>query len=80
MLKIKDSIDLNKILEMSNFEYEADCSYEEQWSYAQYCDGNIVLDCNDNKNIYIRGVDDTKLDLLYDLIKADLVEKVEGDE
>jgi hypothetical protein len=76
MLKIKDNVDIDDILKMSNFEYEADSDYEGGWHYAQYCDGNIVLDVSDNETIKIKGIDESELDLLYDLIKADLVEKV----
>ena len=76
MLKIKDNVNIDDVLKMSNFDYEADSSYEEGWCYAQYCDGNIVLDVTDGETIKIKGIDETELDILYDLIKADLVEKV----
>ena len=79
MLKIKDNVNIDDILEMSDFTYEADSSYEEGWCYAQYCDGNIVLDVTDNETIKIKGIDETNLDLLYDLIQAGLVEKVNGE-
>lgn len=77
MLKIKDNVDFNEILKMSNFDYEADCDYEAGYSYAIYFDGNIVLDVSDDVNVFIRGIDNSEFDLLYDLIKAGLVEKVE---
>lgn len=89
MLKIKDNSKLKDIIEKYDFEYEADSDYEGGWSYAIYMKDGIVLDVSKcfhldtqgdiitNKNdIEIYGIDNSKLDILYDLIKADLVEKV----
>ena len=76
MLKIRDGIDL-KELEKFGFEYYSNknssyygCCYK-QLSY-----GNVFI--NDYHNICIYNEKSTfELDDLYDLIKADLVEKVE---
>ena len=77
MLKIKDNVDFEKIIKKYNLNYEADSDYEAGWHYASYDDGNIFFDVSDNKNVFICGQDNTRLDLLYDLIRADLVEKVD---
>lgn len=90
MLKIKDNSKFNEIIKKYNFEYEADSDYESGWAYAIYMKDGIVLDVSKcfeldeqgeivtNKNdIEIYGIDNSKLDILYDLIKADLVEKIE---
>lgn len=76
MLKIKDSVDL-KELEKYGFKYHKDLVYKpkyKEWSV-------IEVSINPNtKIIKIAGVPDlfhTVEDTLYDLIKADLVEKVE---
>lgn len=76
MLKIKDNVEFQKIIDKYDLDYESGGSYEEGY-FAYYDDGNIFFDVTDSKNIYIYGNDVSKLDLLYDLIKADLVEKVE---
>ena len=84
MLKIKDNVDL-KELEKFGFEFDEEthcyykrclgtfnkimiCDYED----IDVCKGLIVFhnDSAFNTTLY--------LDTLYDLIKADLVEKVEG--
>ena len=77
MLKIKDNSKFQQIIDKYDLDYEADSDYEIGYNYACYDDGNIFFDVSDNENIYIYGTDNTKLDLLYDLIKANLVEKVE---
>ncbi len=77
MLKIKDNVNFEKIIDKYNLNYEADSDYESGWCYASYDDGNIFFDVSDNKNVFIYGQDNTNLELLYDLIKADLVEKVD---
>lgn len=88
MLKIKDNSKFKEIIRKYNFEYEADS--EEGYSYAIYIKDGIIFDVSKcfeydeqgdvriNKNdIEIYGIDNSKLDILYDLIKADLVEKVD---
>lgn len=90
MLKIKDNSKLKDILEKYDFEYDADSDYEGGWHYAIYMKDGIVFDVTnaiyensyetefDNHNtVEIYGIDNSKLDILYDLIKADLVEKVD---
>lgn len=90
MLKIKDNSKLNDIIENYNFEYEADSDYESGYSYAIYMKDGIVIDVSkcfefdeqgsiitNNNDIEIYGIDNSKLDILYDLIKADMIEKVE---
>ena len=72
MLKIKDDVDL-KELEKYGFKYdETDNSYSRE---------HIIINIDDNiynikntRKIYIVGSD--SLYIIYDLIKADLVEKV----
>lgn len=80
MLKIKDNVDL-KELEKFGFELNQTFKYYE-YGYDKY-DVSIyilildrVLHCS---TPYDYNTDDTDshLDILYDLIKADLVEKVE---
>lgn len=77
MLKLNDNSKLQQIVNKYDLNYDADCDYEAGINYACYDDGNIVFDVSDNENVYIYGIDNINLDLLYDLIKADLVEKVE---
>lgn len=83
MLKIKDNVDL-KVLEKYGFKY----------SRMIYIKDTVRNRCNlvENKKIYVdensrnisMGVGlfntDIELDTIYDLIKVDLVEKVESDE
>lgn len=84
MLKIKDKSKFNEIIEKYKMNYEADCDYEAGYSYAIYEKEGVVLDVSnwfegakDNEyDILIYGIDNSKLDILYDLIKDDLVEKV----
>lgn len=83
MLKIKDNVDL-KELEKFGFEYYEDFN---EWFYYGFTRPN------DNSEIRISITNDTRrihpsfdynvdfdmvYDKIYDLIKADLVEKVEG--
>jgi hypothetical protein len=69
MLKIKDNVDL-KELEKFGFRYDKDCLYK-QLDY-----GHIFI--NNYRNVCIYNEKSNfQLDTLYDLIKADLVEKVE---
>lgn len=77
MLKIKDKEKLNEIIEKYDLEYDADSDYESGWCYAEYFKDGTFIDVTDENNIAIHGIDSSNLDLLYDLIKADLVEKIE---
>lgn len=77
MLKIKDNIKLDDLMEQYNLDTEIiDGDYESSTP------GDIELSNNDGVFISTRtkkvyGLDCSNLDLLYDLIKANLVEKVE---
>lgn len=78
MLKIKDDVKLDDLME----EYNLDTEIIES-DYESSTPGDIELSNNDGVFISTRtkqvyGVDCSKLDLLYDLIKADLVEKVDN--
>ena len=84
MLKIKDNDKFyNEIIGKYNLEWDADCDYESGVNYAIYMKDGVVFDVNNctedlkEGTIYINGIDDSDLDILFDLIKADLVEKVE---
>lgn len=77
MLKIKDEIDL-KELEKFEISYidDKESSY---FGCCEYYDNNISLFINNAKVISIKAYTDKTLfdiDILYTLIKADLVEKV----
>lgn len=83
MLKIKDNKKfLQEVVYKYRLEYDADSDYEMGLNYANYMKEGIVFDvsnCSEDGEegtIYINGLDGTELDILYDLIKADLVEKV----
>ncbi len=75
MLKIKDNVKLDDLMEEYNLDTETiDADYENSRP------GDIELSNNDGVFISARtrqvyGIDLSSLDLLYDLIKADLVEK-----
>ena len=81
MLKIKDNVDL-KELEKFGFEYHG--IYDGIYHFAYHNDLDIEI-IEDDREIYSnKNIDDENdlifnkySDLLYDLIKADLVEKVE---
>ncbi len=83
MLKIKDNIDL-KELERYGFKYSQ--TSMEKYFYVYYLDNEFDLTIYEDDKILRLGycpIDDTGtyadtnyLDLLYDLIKADLIEKV----
>lgn len=70
MLKIKDNVDL-KVLEKVGFQQgKEDC-----YNYIVKKDYVVVgINVNENREIYCNNC---ALDLLYDLIQAGLVEKVE---
>lgn len=80
MLKIKDNVDLKEIVKKYNLDYEIiDGDYESCVpGDIEYFDKSEVFISENTKRIY--GIDCSSLDLLYDLIKANLVEKVESDE
>ena len=85
MLKIKDKSKFNEIVEKYNMEYEADSDYESGWHYACYYKDGVTFDVSnwfenakdEDYEIFVYGQDNDSLDILYDLTKADLVEKVE---
>lgn len=74
MLKIKDNVDKRKLLDMGFICYKGE--FIRQIS----CNAGISIDLDGVIGIF-RNDDCTnivdQLDLLYDLIKADLIEKVE---
>jgi hypothetical protein len=82
MLKIKDNVDL-KELEKFGFEYGEEDWDGNKWHF--YHSGEIYIDqLNENQPEFERvldtngyGYSDIDGETLYDLIKADLVEKVE---
>lgn len=80
MLKIKNKNKINEIVKKYNMEYDADSDYESGMNYAVYYEDGVFIDVTDEDNIKIYGIDSSSLDILYDLIKADLIEKVEIDE
>ena len=77
MLKIKDNVDL-KELEKFGLEYSCGYNYKE---YRLFEIEQIVVDCKtreiglEDTSVY-DIVTDKPLNILFDLIKADLVEKV----
>lgn len=71
MLKIKDNIDLTE-LEKFGFKNKSD--------YVKICGyGGRVIVLKNNRELFMEelGCDATCYDTIYDLIKADMVEKVE---
>lgn len=79
MLKIKDykkrdEEKFDELVEKYKLETEADSDYESGWSYYVAFDGGIFIDYY-NGEIY--GIDHSRLDLLYNLIKDGLIEKVD---
>lgn len=84
MLKIKDNSKFDEIVNKYDLDYDADSDYESGIHYAIYYKGGVTFDVSRCHNelkqddvIQIYGTDVEELDILYDLIKADLVEKVE---
>ena len=76
MLKIKDNVDLIKIVEDYDLDseiYEGDI--EMGYMGDEVFDRDGVFISHTTREIY--GRENDSLDILYDLIKADLVEKVE---
>lgn len=74
MLKIKDNVDLKELQNKYNLEYDSDTDYEGGWSYETLDKDGVFIDLWDRQ---INGIDGTSLELLYDLIKDGLVEKVD---
>lgn len=81
-LKIKDSVDLK---ELGKFEFEiTNNNWEkrgEDCFEAIFEAENTIKIIIHNRHIFLRmegftEYDDTELDILYDLIKADLIEKI----
>ena len=84
MLKIKEDVDLKEIAKKYNMKYCEDWSipYEDD-NYGKIINplyGDLTINWRDDLGIE-RKIDsklfDETLDFLYDLIKADLVEKVD---
>lgn len=83
MLKIKDNVDLQKLFNFG-FELRYDCFYKKlERGYNQHLDYEISIYVNEDKTIFIE-IDSTygiqaiiPTDILFDLISAGLVEKVE---
>lgn len=72
MLKIKENIDLNWLIR--NFELRLANHCDEAGQYIFYSD-TLYIDIFD-RTIHIEGRNSYDIIFLYDLIKADLVEKV----
>lgn len=82
MLKIKDNVDL-KELEKYGFEYEEEYDYG-TYHYRNFEDIYVDTEYGNNKDFQRKITIGTAnyeynnfLDIIYDLIKDDLVEKVE---
>lgn len=75
-LKIKDKYNLDKLDKKFNLDTEIiDGDYESGYSGdIEHSKGGVFISLR-NKQIY--GIDCSNLDLLYDLIKADMVEKMD---
>lgn len=74
MLKIRDNVNLEELQYKYNLDYDSDSDYEGGWSYETLDKDGVFIDL---WNRQINGIDGTSLVLLYDLIKSNLVEKVE---
>lgn len=89
MLKIKDNVDL-KELEKFGFKYtENKCSMGDFSNYKKLIGGNIVLIIGVRGGLMLTDITEKDsnmtyifsdgLDVMFDLIQAGLVEKVEGE-
>lgn len=85
MLKIKDNVDLKELEKYDFCLYEEDITIDrKKILYDKYCYKDFYLYITEDREIYgeqcdyIRGnvLGNENFDTLYDLIKADLVEKV----
>lgn len=74
MLKIKDNVDL-KELEKYGFEYEEGIIIKEHGSYCKYATSIDKIDRTIRP--YYAGFSYYDYEIIYDLIKADLVEKID---
>lgn len=73
MLKIKDSVDLKELEKFGFQQGEEGC-----YNYVVKKDYIVVgININENREIYCNNC---SLDLLFDLIKAEMIEKVVEDE
>ena len=87
MLKIKDNVDLN---ELSKFGFKKANEYAYGYYFKNFYDGFRIAICKPNyyghkdREIFIDTTEelydviDEYNDTIFDLIKADVVEKVEG--
>lgn len=75
MLKIKDNVDLK---ELEKFGFELNSDEEYQLTIQNNCRTLCVVE--HDRSIYVQSIGYVvqELDFLYDLIKIDLVEKVDG--
>lgn len=86
MLKIKDNIDL-KVLEKYGFTIDKDTKMEYYFDFVPYNQNDNYNSSYVSINKYGKIIDaeeiqrehaNSLIDLIYDLIQADLIEKVEG--
>ena len=74
MLKIKDNVDLKELIK-----YGFTTKMYEPFEYIFITNGLGIFEKNPDRRIEVRnGFDIVDLEILYDLIKDGLVEKVEG--
>ena len=75
MLKIKDNVDLKELEKFGFVKYH----YRENHDYYMYPDTQdySIYIFIENREIMVNKADDNDLIVIYDLIKADLVEKIE---
>ena len=76
MLKIKDNVDLKELKKFGFEEYTKE--------YQLFCGGEILCIYKDDRKMYIEtqnmwDIAEDSFGVIYDLIKADLVEKLEND-
>ena len=79
MLKIKDSVDL-KELEKTGLKFNEENGRYEYIERNSYGETYIFINSWNKKILFVQGknYDNICLEILYDLIQAGLVEKVEG--
>jgi len=82
MLKLKDNVDLKKLekLGYTRHEYDTELSFENKKSkFIAYTRGDTVIILNDDRYVEENCEESTwnYSDDIYDLVKADLVEKAE---
>lgn len=76
MLKIKDNVDL-KELEKFGFKYVKNSNYPMLSNEEYYYDYIGTIAIYETRDIIVKHTGTETMNTLYDLIKADLVEKVE---